>query len=491
MKILDVESKTGLTRANIRFYEKEGLIEVERSKNGYRDYTEENVDNLLKIKLLRHLDVPLDEITQLQKNEVALSDVLKEQLEKISAEMEKSQRSKEICESIYKEGTNYQELNATKYLSEMERKVKQKENATTESVMELKRDVIKEEAHPWIRFLARSFDGFFYIFLVWIVYYLIFGNRPNDSRAFNIITVVISMGLTILLEPVFLSTLGTTPGKWIYGISIKLQDGRNLSYFDAFIRTGRVLFYGQAFCIPVIHQFSYWRCYIDYKTEKRLSWDEDNGYEYVYNFKDTKKIRFLANIALEGVIYVLKFFILVYAFLPENKGNISIKEYAENYNIYAKDNMYNIVYSDYDYCYLDQEGKWKVKSYEHLEEPYDEYVYGEDRYEPGGFYFPEFVYTEENGILTSVSFEYKRKSKDESDPSFWDFKQDIKWAIYSYVCAQPGIGIKEFLEIDNKLTDELEHNGSFEETMGGVSISWEIEDYVSHTEHVSLSMKKE
>ena len=81
MKILDVESKTGLTRANIRFYEKEGLLEVERSKNGYRDYTEEDVDNLLKIKLLRHLSVTVDEIAQLQQNEVTLSEVLKEKME--------------------------------------------------------------------------------------------------------------------------------------------------------------------------------------------------------------------------------------------------------------------------------------------------------------------------------------------------------------------------------------------------------------------------
>ncbi len=41
MTIKEVEEQTGLTRSNIRFYEKEKLIEPSRNdKNGYRDYSE-------------------------------------------------------------------------------------------------------------------------------------------------------------------------------------------------------------------------------------------------------------------------------------------------------------------------------------------------------------------------------------------------------------------------------------------------------------------
>ena len=39
MTIKDVEERTGLSRSNIRFYEKEKLIEPSRNEsNGYRDY---------------------------------------------------------------------------------------------------------------------------------------------------------------------------------------------------------------------------------------------------------------------------------------------------------------------------------------------------------------------------------------------------------------------------------------------------------------------
>ena len=55
MQINELEMKTGLDRATIRFYEKEGMITPIRKENGYRDYSEEDQQHLLKIKLLRSL----------------------------------------------------------------------------------------------------------------------------------------------------------------------------------------------------------------------------------------------------------------------------------------------------------------------------------------------------------------------------------------------------------------------------------------------------
>lgn len=37
MTIKDIEIRSGMTRANIRFYEAEGLLSPARSANGYRD----------------------------------------------------------------------------------------------------------------------------------------------------------------------------------------------------------------------------------------------------------------------------------------------------------------------------------------------------------------------------------------------------------------------------------------------------------------------
>ena len=48
MTIKDMELQTGLARANIRYYEAEGLISPERAENGYREYSQEDAETLLR-----------------------------------------------------------------------------------------------------------------------------------------------------------------------------------------------------------------------------------------------------------------------------------------------------------------------------------------------------------------------------------------------------------------------------------------------------------
>ena len=68
VKINEVEALVGISKRNIRFYEKEGLLTPGRnSDNGYREYSGEDVDTLKRVKLLRKLDVPLEEIRRLQR----------------------------------------------------------------------------------------------------------------------------------------------------------------------------------------------------------------------------------------------------------------------------------------------------------------------------------------------------------------------------------------------------------------------------------------
>lgn len=55
MKINEVEAAVGVTKKNIRFYEEEGLISPRREPgNGYRSYSEADVERLRRIKLLRN-----------------------------------------------------------------------------------------------------------------------------------------------------------------------------------------------------------------------------------------------------------------------------------------------------------------------------------------------------------------------------------------------------------------------------------------------------
>ena len=68
MLIGEVVRRTGLTKDAIRFYERKGLISVERSKtpyNNYKTYTAQNLDRLFGIKSFKAAGFTIKEISLL------------------------------------------------------------------------------------------------------------------------------------------------------------------------------------------------------------------------------------------------------------------------------------------------------------------------------------------------------------------------------------------------------------------------------------------
>lgn len=121
MKINQVEELVGIKKKNIRFYEDQDLIHPSRnSENGYRDYSEADVETLLKIKLLRKLSVPIEEIRKMQTNHLSLSDCLDRHLIFLTHEERNLNLMKEMCDKIKQEEDNLTSLNADVYLKEMQ-----------------------------------------------------------------------------------------------------------------------------------------------------------------------------------------------------------------------------------------------------------------------------------------------------------------------------------------------------------------------------------
>ena len=83
MTIKEIEKESGMVRANIRFYESEGLLAPARESNRYRDYSEEDLEVLKRIRLLRSLQLSLEEIKDLQSGRQELSEVLDRQIIKL------------------------------------------------------------------------------------------------------------------------------------------------------------------------------------------------------------------------------------------------------------------------------------------------------------------------------------------------------------------------------------------------------------------------
>ena len=62
MKINEVEEVLGISKANIRFYEKQGLLTPARGGNGYREYGQADVERLQQIIIYRKLGLTVEEI---------------------------------------------------------------------------------------------------------------------------------------------------------------------------------------------------------------------------------------------------------------------------------------------------------------------------------------------------------------------------------------------------------------------------------------------
>ena len=121
MKINEVEERVGITKRNIRFYEKEGLLTPQRnSDNGYRDYGEEEVEVLRKIKLLRKLDVPLEEIRRLQHGALTLDDVLRRHVIQLRREEHNLATMGALCQRRADAQAQLATLDAEAWLTEME-----------------------------------------------------------------------------------------------------------------------------------------------------------------------------------------------------------------------------------------------------------------------------------------------------------------------------------------------------------------------------------
>lgn len=121
MTIKDVEERTDLSRSNIRFYEKEKLIEPSRNEsNGYRNYSENDVENIKKIAYLRTLGISIEDIRSIISEKVTLQEVLKRQNEVLKSQIADLNNAKLMCEKMLdEENISYEKLQVERYVTDL------------------------------------------------------------------------------------------------------------------------------------------------------------------------------------------------------------------------------------------------------------------------------------------------------------------------------------------------------------------------------------
>ncbi|MHC4380447.1 MAG: RDD family protein [Planctomycetota bacterium] len=151
--------------------------------------------------------------------------------------------------------------------------------------------------HPWHRYWARYIDIFLYgsvggIFLS--VFY---------ERAFTWSDLTYSMMFLLsyaFVEPILITTFGTTPGKALFRIRLRNRDGSILNYRQAFDRSLKVYLRGEGLGIPILALFLHMRAYSTLMSDGITSWDKEGGVVVEHDSLSPAR-----NLVLTGIVLTL------------------------------------------------------------------------------------------------------------------------------------------------------------------------------------------
>lgn len=329
MNIAEAERRTGLSRANIRFYEKEGLLTPTRGENGYRDYTEDDVQTLRKIMRLR-LSVP--DIRAIESGEKALPEAAAGQLDVLQGDIRESEQAYAMCRAICEDRAEWNGLDVDRYQS-----------IVLPADDPREKDRIPPAGCPWRRFFARNVDAGLYGLLWSMLSQWVFRINPDNfiqfmaGLAWTVACGYVGWLLTFVFEPVLLHYWGTTPGKWIFGLSVRDEDGSKLSIRTAYARLWGVFGYGNCYALPFFDWYYNYKCYRACKEEE-LPWDLENRCSIVVREREVRWYR----VALYLLVLVLRaaagYGIDIHAKQPPNRGELTLEQFVENCNDYLKYN---------------------------------------------------------------------------------------------------------------------------------------------------------
>ena len=194
MKINEVEQLVGITKKNIRFYEEKGLLAPKRQvQNGYRDYSEEDVDMLKRIKLLRKLSIPIEEIKKLQTKHMTLEDCLKRHEITLMREEKNLAQIRELCAELSGTGAEFETLPTEALLAGMEDKEKGGTRLMNVTVTDRRR---KKKIAPLI--VAAVVTLYMAALLLMVVIGFFFSGESMPGAALPFVMIVILTPLVVI-----------------------------------------------------------------------------------------------------------------------------------------------------------------------------------------------------------------------------------------------------------------------------------------------------
>ena len=401
MTIKEIEALSAMTRANIRFYEAEGLLTPRRSENGYRNYSDEDLDILNRIKLLRSLHIPLEEIKALHQDKEELHALLSRHIAVLGLEQQNLNHAQQVCQEICRDGADYHSLDTQRYLDALNR-------LSGADTAALANDVLPTVKAPLRRFLARILDLQWYnalwsVFLILVCHQIHRETTPDiffDESA--------TIALMLCMEPILLHFFGTTPGKWLLGLSVTDPYGQRLSLSAALDRTWAVLWRGMGLNIPLYSLYRLNESHQACEKGEPLCWEQDS----ILILHDKKKWRVFAYVLAYAASVGAVILSTAIAVTPPYRGDITPEEFYANFNHAALHQNIDLE--------LNSSGHW-IENFP---------AYDRDK-----FHLPDFVIREINGVVTEVIFHYETTDNTLKIPNF---QEPMLLAGLAFAGAQDG-----------------------------------------------------
>lgn len=146
MTIKELEEKLGVPRATIRFYEKQGLINPQRSGNSYRVYSDEDVTSLMKVIVLRKLGFSVSDIEDFLNEDVSLQELLEKNIAKLQEEMRSLEEAIKVCKKMQSNQDDLLSFDAAYYWDQI-----CTEEKAGNRFMEIANDVIEFEKRVFFK----------------------------------------------------------------------------------------------------------------------------------------------------------------------------------------------------------------------------------------------------------------------------------------------------------------------------------------------------
>ena len=126
-----------------------------------------------------------------------------------------------------------------------------------------------------VRFLARSFDGIvFALMLEYVGVYRIF----HHTAAGRLVYVFFLTLVWAFVEANIISSVGTTPGKWLFGVRVVTRQGKRPVLLEAFKRSIGVWRIGLGAGLLPLMPLTLGLCWIRSMKDHPMTWDRTGGF---------------------------------------------------------------------------------------------------------------------------------------------------------------------------------------------------------------------